>query len=137
MLITDLLAVKEDTLTDMVNCMTDNVGLVHQMPYTCDGTGLSATLEKVCHRLSTTDQVYCTIFFSLLSYFIMLCFDGLTRHFNVGLFWDLSRKKLSYLGLCGYQLCHRHVIPNTLTTVLLIFWIIFRYVSSHEERSPG
>merc|ERR1719370_1499505 len=27
--------------------MTDNVGLVHQMPFTCDGAGLAATLEKV------------------------------------------------------------------------------------------
>ena len=38
---------KEDTLTDMVLAMKDNVGLVHQMPYTCDGAGLPSTLEKV------------------------------------------------------------------------------------------
>merc|ERR1719153_913569 len=38
---------KEDTLVDMVGAMTDNVGLVHQMPYTCDGPGASSSLEKV------------------------------------------------------------------------------------------
>jgi ceramide glucosyltransferase len=53
---------REDTLTDMVLCMTDNVGLVHQMPCKesgsfilqprvapdiCDGAGLSSSLEKV------------------------------------------------------------------------------------------
>eukprot|EP00096_Caligus_rogercresseyi_P011465 TRINITY_DN4509_c0_g1_i1.p1 TRINITY_DN4509_c0_g1~~TRINITY_DN4509_c0_g1_i1.p1 ORF type:complete len:407 (-),score=30.66 TRINITY_DN4509_c0_g1_i1:383-1603(-) len=38
---------KEDTLKDMVSFMTDNVGLVHQMPFTCDKSGLSSTLEKV------------------------------------------------------------------------------------------
>merc|ERR1719369_687830 len=38
---------KEDTLLDMVLCMKDNVGLVHQMPFSCDRTGLPAILEKV------------------------------------------------------------------------------------------
>eukprot|EP00092_Neocalanus_flemingeri_P005777 GFUD01006219.1.p1 GENE.GFUD01006219.1~~GFUD01006219.1.p1 ORF type:complete len:429 (+),score=27.92 GFUD01006219.1:820-2106(+) len=38
---------KEDTLSDMVLAMKENVGLVHQMPYTCDGAGLPSTLEKV------------------------------------------------------------------------------------------
>ena len=55
---------KEDTLTDMVSSMTENVGLVHQMPCElsgilisfihsfyppdiCDGAGLSSSLEKV------------------------------------------------------------------------------------------
>ena len=45
---------KEDTLTDMVLAMKDNVGLVHQMPYTCDGAGLPSTLEKV--RQHNTDR---------------------------------------------------------------------------------
>ena len=40
-------SVKEDTLTDMVDAMKENVGLVHQMPYTCDRVGLPSTLEKV------------------------------------------------------------------------------------------
>ncbi|XP_014665296.1 PREDICTED: ceramide glucosyltransferase-like [Priapulus caudatus] len=40
------LRMKEDTLTDMVNTMTDRVGMVHQMPYTCDRTTFPATLEK-------------------------------------------------------------------------------------------
>lgn len=38
---------KEDTLLDMVSCMTEDVGLVHQMPFTCDRDGFAATLEKV------------------------------------------------------------------------------------------
>lgn len=36
-----------DTLSDMVSHMTDTVGLVHQMPFTWDRPGISATLEKV------------------------------------------------------------------------------------------
>ena len=42
-----MFAVKEDTLTDMVDAMKEDIGLVHQMPYTCDGAGLPSTLEKV------------------------------------------------------------------------------------------
>jgi len=38
---------KEDTLVDMVATMGDDVGLVHQMPFTCDRKGFPATLEKV------------------------------------------------------------------------------------------
>jgi len=36
-----------DTLSDMVAHMTESVGLVHQMPFSCDRSGLPATLEKV------------------------------------------------------------------------------------------
>lgn len=38
---------KEDTLLDMVNHMKDDVGLVHQLPFTCDRGGFAGTLEKV------------------------------------------------------------------------------------------
>lgn len=38
---------QEDTLLDMVLCMTPGVGLVHQMPFTCDRAGFAAILEKV------------------------------------------------------------------------------------------
>lgn len=38
---------KEDTLLDMVQHMTEKVGLVHQMPFTCDRDGFAATFEKV------------------------------------------------------------------------------------------
>ena len=38
---------REDTLTDMVNHMEDDVGLVHQMPFVCDREGFPASLEKV------------------------------------------------------------------------------------------
>ena len=44
----NLCKVKEDTLVDMVSCMTRNVGLVHQMPFSCDRNGIpAASLEKV------------------------------------------------------------------------------------------
>ena len=39
--------VKDDTLLDMVQHLTENTGLVHQMPFTCDRDGFAATLEKV------------------------------------------------------------------------------------------
>lgn len=38
---------KEDTLLDMVTCMKETVGLVHQMPFSCNRTGLPSILEKV------------------------------------------------------------------------------------------
>lgn len=40
---------KEDTLLDMVQQMTDNknVALVHQLPFTADRDGFAATFEKV------------------------------------------------------------------------------------------
>lgn len=38
---------KEDTLLDMIGYMTAKVGLVHQMPFTCDREGFAATFEKV------------------------------------------------------------------------------------------
>lgn len=38
---------KDDTLLDMVNHMSDKVALVHQMPFTCDRDGFAATFEKV------------------------------------------------------------------------------------------
>ncbi|EEC00850.1 ceramide glucosyltransferase, putative [Ixodes scapularis] len=41
------LRMKEDTLLDMVLTMTDNVALVHQMPFVCDRKGFPAILEKV------------------------------------------------------------------------------------------
>jgi len=41
------LMMREHTLYDMVACMTDNVGLVHQMPFTCDRKGFAASVEKV------------------------------------------------------------------------------------------
>lgn len=36
-----------DTLTDMVNQMTEKVGLVHGLPYVADRQGFAATLEQV------------------------------------------------------------------------------------------
>jgi ceramide glucosyltransferase len=56
-------AVKEDTLLDMVSCMTEDVGLVHQMPFACDRDGFAATLEKVNF----------INFYAELCYFMYLC----------------------------------------------------------------
>lgn len=41
------MTVKEDTLLDMVSSMTEEVALVHQMPFVCDRKGFPAVLEKV------------------------------------------------------------------------------------------
>jgi len=38
---------KEDTLLDMVLQMKEDVGLVHQVPFTCDRKGFPSTVEKV------------------------------------------------------------------------------------------
>lgn len=43
---------KKDTLLDMVLQMKEDVGLVHQMPFTCDRKGFPSTLEKVRDALS-------------------------------------------------------------------------------------
>ncbi|UJR21391.1 hypothetical protein I4U23_024481 [Adineta vaga] len=41
------LLMHEDTLYDMALCMRDDVGLVHQMPFTCDRKGFAGSVEKV------------------------------------------------------------------------------------------
>lgn len=41
--------VRDDTLLDMVQHMSEKTGLVHQMPFTCDRDGFAATFEKVFH----------------------------------------------------------------------------------------
>uniref|UniRef100_A0A1Y1K9G3 ceramide glucosyltransferase n=1 Tax=Photinus pyralis TaxID=7054 RepID=A0A1Y1K9G3_PHOPY len=38
---------KEDTLQDMMNHMTDKIALVHQMPFSADRSGFAAALEKI------------------------------------------------------------------------------------------
>lgn len=38
---------KDDTLIDMMNHMDDDVGIVHQMPFTYDRDGFSSSLEKI------------------------------------------------------------------------------------------
>lgn len=57
------LIVIPDTLTDMVNQMTEKVGLVHGLPYVADRQGFAATLEQVsivvmCHILTVTSLIY-------------------------------------------------------------------------------
>lgn len=38
----------EDTLYEMALCMADDVGLVHQMPFTSNRSGFAGSVEKVC-----------------------------------------------------------------------------------------
>lgn len=88
---------KEDTLVDMVQHMTDNIALVHQMPFTADREGFAATFEKVI--------VYCNIYLvHWLKFF----------HYNL---IDLFRNHpVAYLPLgwfSGHQLSHRHVHADT------------------------
>ena len=46
----DRIKMKHDALSDMVSFMTPNVGLVHQMPFTCDRTDVQGSMmEKVHH----------------------------------------------------------------------------------------
>ena len=66
-------SVRPDTLTDMVTHMTKSVGLVHQMPFACDRTGLPATLEKVNIRII---NVILFTFNSLHVYVKKECFFG-------------------------------------------------------------
>lgn len=41
------LRMKEETLTDMVQLMDEDVGIVHQLPYVWDKEGFAAALEKI------------------------------------------------------------------------------------------
>ena len=56
-------AVKEDTLTDMVSCLSESTGLVHQMPFVCDREGFSGVLEKVIlsFMFSPLTRVFITV----------------------------------------------------------------------------
>ena len=62
--------VKEDTLTDMVDAMKEDIGLVHQMPYTCDGAGLPSTLEKV-----KVNRRQCNVFWFFLDLILTWQYD--------------------------------------------------------------
>ncbi|KAJ9582669.1 hypothetical protein L9F63_022990, partial [Diploptera punctata] len=50
---------KEDTLLDMVSCMTEDVGLVHQMPFTCDRDGFAATLGSAFLSRCPSSMILC------------------------------------------------------------------------------
>lgn len=49
-----LCLVKNDTLMNMVDKMSEKIGLVHQMPFACDRDGFAATFEKVYLYLLAT-----------------------------------------------------------------------------------
>ncbi|KAJ8306131.1 hypothetical protein KUTeg_016676 [Tegillarca granosa] len=52
--------VKEDTITDMVQVMTEKVGLVQQMPYAATRRGFASHMEKVIYNqdIMLLDQIY-------------------------------------------------------------------------------
>lgn len=62
----------EDALYDMATLMTDRVGLVHQMPFTCDKQGFAGSLEKV-NIVGRTVK-------SILSLSLSPSLSGLLRH---------------------------------------------------------
>lgn len=68
-------AVKADTLSDMIDYMTSRVGLVHQMPFTCDREGFPATFEKVNDPLLFINiTIFDTFFFrSICRYSLAQC----------------------------------------------------------------
>ena len=87
-------AVKEDTLTDMIHHMDDNVGLVHQMPFVCDRDGFPATLEKVVISIYPIISVFPFPFSSTV---------------ETGLLWHGSRAHLLSGRSVERQLSDRHV----------------------------
>ncbi|XP_055385528.1 ceramide glucosyltransferase [Condylostylus longicornis] len=95
---------KEDTLLDMVENMTEKVGLVHQMPFTCDRDGFAATFEK--------------IFFGTIQSRIYLCADLLGINCHTGMSC-LMRKpvidKLGGLSKFGCYLAEDFFLAKSLT----------------------
>ncbi|KXJ74655.1 hypothetical protein RP20_CCG013168 [Aedes albopictus] len=75
---------KSDTLTDMVNHMTDKVGLVHQMPFVCDREGFAAAFEK--------------IYFGTVQSRIYLCADLLGINCHTGMSCLMRKYVLDELG---------------------------------------
>lgn len=75
---------KDDTLLDMVNHMSDKVALVHQMPFTCDRDGFAATFEK--------------IFFGTVQSRIYLSADFLGINCHTGMSCLLRKSVLDELG---------------------------------------
>jgi len=49
---------KPDTLDDMVACMTDNIGLVHQMPFCCDRSEVPGSILEKIHFGTSFARIY-------------------------------------------------------------------------------
>ena len=67
------LLMKEDTLTDMVTFMSPDVGIVHQMPFTCDRKGWPAILEKVFFGTSHSRMYLFLGFLDALGFGVNCC----------------------------------------------------------------
>ena len=55
-------SVEKHTLTEMVSLMDDSVGIVHQIPFTPDRVGFSASYEKVTYYHNKTQQALNVVF---------------------------------------------------------------------------
>lgn len=75
---------KNDTLLDMVQNMSERHALVHQMPFTCDRDGFAATFEKV--------------FFGTVQSRIYLSADALGINCHTGMSCLLRKKVIDQLG---------------------------------------
>lgn len=97
---------KEDTLLDMVEYMTEKVGLVHQMPFTCDREGFAATFEKVTDNIFISIYVqykyklilHFQIFFGTVQSRIYLCADLLGINCHTGMSCLMRKSVLDQLG---------------------------------------
>lgn len=69
---------------DMVQHMTDEIGLVHQMPFTCDREGFAATYEK--------------IFFGTVQSRIYLCADLLGVNCHTGMSCLIRKHVIDKIG---------------------------------------
>ncbi|KAH8405593.1 hypothetical protein KR215_003802, partial [Drosophila sulfurigaster] len=75
---------KDDTLLDMVQNMSERHALVHQMPFTCDRDGFAATFEKV--------------FFGTVQSRIYLSADALGINCHTGMSCLLRKAVIDQLG---------------------------------------
>lgn len=94
---------KPDTLLDMITYMTAKVGLVHQLPFTCDRDGFAATFEKVIF--------FHSIMFSTLP-LKMIIFNNNNNKSETDIFRHHSVAHLPFCGFVGHQLPHGHVLHH-------------------------
>lgn len=99
---------KADTLSDMIEYMTDRVGLVHQMPFTCDREGFPATFEKVSNQISASEiginlpdfvfSMVLQIFFGTVQSRIYLSADLLGINCHTGMSCLMRKNVLEEVG---------------------------------------
>ncbi|CAG0886319.1 unnamed protein product [Darwinula stevensoni] len=134
---------KPDTLMDMVQNMTDGVGLVHQLPLVCDSEGFTNALEKVyfstiCARAYLAAAmlgINCHIGMSTLMRRSVLCEIGGLEKFSYHLGEDflLASALLSkgYTLVISSQPVWQNSGPKRLSVFLarISRWAQFRYAN--------